>query len=245
MQCVSKFVFKLVTLVAFSFVSLVYAEGVGINSLRIIYPAGKQDVMTGLRNTSDITYLMQSYISNVSGGKPGNTYFDVVPGVMKLAAHQEGNVRVVATEKVTTLPHDRESIFYFTTRGVPASDPLREAAGGRVGAGLVVSLSSQIKLFYRPEGLSETGASQAAHGLKFRRILAGIVVENNSPYYVSLRGLLFGKKRVPLLSLKDMGMVAPFGALSLPVGITGQANDVSWGAVNDLGGVDVYNGKVS
>ena len=43
-----------------------WADGIGINVLRIIYPAGKKSVSVSLRNNTDSIWLMQSYITRVT-----------------------------------------------------------------------------------------------------------------------------------------------------------------------------------
>ncbi|TGC21348.1 molecular chaperone [Escherichia sp. E1130] len=221
-----------------------WADGIGINALRIIYPAGKTSVSVSLRNNTDNTWLMQSYITRVSAGKPDSQYFKVLPGIEKVSPRNESIVKMIALENVDKLPRDRESVFYFISRGIITSEPLQDVILPETQAGIIFSLSSQIKMFYRPVGLTEEGADEAAKEIVFNRTATGVKIMNNSPYYISLHDLFFGHNSIATITLKNMGMISPFESIDLTSTKIGNNRQVSWVTLNDLGMAEMHQGKV-
>lgn len=221
-----------------------WADGIGINALRVIYPAERSSVSVSLRNNTDSTWLMQSYITRASIGKPDGQYFKVLPGIEKISPRNDLTVRLIATGEVDKLPRDKESVFYFISRGIIASDPLQEALSTETQAGVIFSLSSQIKLFYRPVGLTAQGADEAAKALVFNRAGTSVKIKNNSPYYVSLRDLIFDHKTIAAVGLKNMGMISPFESIDLTSVPVVNSRKVSWVTLNDLGMAEMHQGRV-
>ncbi|WP_426472927.1 fimbrial biogenesis chaperone [Escherichia marmotae] len=222
-----------------------WADGIGINALRIIYPAGKTSVSVSLRNNTDNTWLMQSYITRVSAGKPDSQYFKVLPGIEKLPPRNESIVRMIALGNVDKLPRDKESVFYFISRGIVTSEPLQDMILPETQAGVIFSLSSQIKMFYRPEGLTTEGAEEAARTIVFNRTGTGVKIMNNSPYYVSLRDLIFGHQRIATIGLKNMGMIPPFESIDITSTQGLNSRQVSWVTFNDLGMAEMHKGRIN
>lgn len=221
-----------------------WADGIGINALRIIYPAEKKSVSVSLRNNTDSTWLMQSYITRVSAGKPDGQYFKVLPGIEKISPRNSATIRVIATEKTDKLPGGKESVFYFISRGIVASNPLEVEISTKTQAGIIFSLSSQIKMFYRPAGLTEEGADQAAKEIVFNRTVTGVKIMNNSPYYVSLHDLFFDHNSIATLGLKNMGMISPFESIELTSTKIANSRQVSWVTLNDLGMAEMHERKI-
>ncbi|EFH7843637.1 fimbria/pilus periplasmic chaperone [Escherichia coli] len=221
-----------------------WADGIGINALRIIYPAGKNSVSVSLRNNTDNTWLMQSYITRVSAGKPDSQYFKVLPGIEKLSPRNEIIVRMIASGSVDKLPKDKESVFYFISRGIVASEPLQNEVLSETQAGVIFSLSSQIKMFYRPAGLTTEGADKAARTIVFIRTDTGVRIMNDSPYYVSLRDLFLDHQRIAAIGLKNMGMIPPFESIDLTSTQGLNSRQVSWVTLNDLGMAEMHKGSV-
>lgn len=222
-----------------------WADGIGINALRIIYPVGKTSVSVSLRNNTDNTWLMQSYITRVSAGKPDSQYFKVLPGIEKLSPRNESIVRVIASENVDKLPKDKESVFYFISRGIVTSEPLQDVILPETQAGVKFSLSSQIKMFFRPVGLTTEGAEEAARTIVFNHTESGIKIINNSPYYVTLRDLIVDHRRIATIGLNNMGMISPFESKDLTSAQVVNSRQVSWVTLNDLGMAEKHEGQIN
>ncbi|MFI8415332.1 molecular chaperone [Serratia sp. NPDC078593] len=211
------------------------AEGFGINATRLIYPQGAKSITATVRNTlPNLPYLVQANISKTIDGSE-NTPFWLTPPIFRLEPQSTNQLRIAL--KGESLPDDRESVFYLNTRAIPASqatgsDDLTQKVSGAVQLGV----GTIIKLFYRPAGLSGSSV-QAQKGLKFAVSATGLTVTNPSPYFVSLAGLNFAGKTLPLIS-PDALMLKPFGSHTYPTTLS--RGHISWKTINDQGGIDSY-----
>lgn len=148
-------------------------------------PSAQSSVMR-LKNPTQGPVLVQSWVEDFTP-QPAPVAADkalfVSPPLMRIEPGNQGFVRVVP-RAVADLPRDRESIFYLHIHGIPQS----ESAEGK--SQLMVSVVSQLKVFYRPKGLAGTPAA-AVDGLKW--VLAKdadggrvLRVSNDAAYAVSI-----------------------------------------------------------
>lgn len=219
----------------------VQASGIGLGLVRLIYNQQDEQATVPVRNTSSLAYLISSRISQSPDGHE-QTPFIISPPLFRLEGNSHGMVRVV--KSTSSLPTDRESVFYMTVAGIPASTPLsRTDSSGFVGGGIKFAYGSTIKLFYRPAGLSSTAPS-AAKSVQFTREGANVRVENPSPYYVTFRDMNLNGQSVKF-GKKQPDMLAPFSSMIIPAGRVfpiSQAGRVSWSAVVDMGAVVTASG---
>lgn len=214
-----------------------WGAGFGINTTRIIYHEQDPSVQITMRNTTmDTTYLVRATVVDDLG--QGAKDFVVLPPLFRLDARHEGSVRVVY-QPLTPLPKDRESVFYFKALAIPNTNPLTRE--GRVMSGQVkLAVGNQIKFFYRPNGIPDP-AKNAFQALEFSRIPAGIKVKNPTPYNVTFATLLVDGKPVSMENTKTM--IPPFSSDTY-LSSSRIKKMVTWGVINDLGGVDTYSGTV-
>lgn len=196
--------------------------GIVLGATRIIYPLQAKQMTIPVRNTSnDASYLVQSWVEEDNGEKSKS--FIVTPPLFKSGTQHENILRLIYTGK--PLPADRESLYYFNTKGIPAVEKDKIAGNNA----LILATVTRIKLFMRPEGLKIL-PQDAPKMLRFRQHNNKLQVINPSPYYLTLTDLKAGTK--------DLGnlMVAPFSndAVSLPAG-SGQA--ITFSTINDYGGL--------
>lgn len=211
------------------------AEGFGINATRLIYPQGEQSISVTLRNTQvDKPWLVQALVSQTQD-KPAKAPFIVTPPLFRLEAQSTNQVRIAFLNQ--PLPADRESVFYFHTTAIPASENPGELAAATGIKGMVqFGVGNIIKLFYRPTGLpgSSTGAQKNLH---FERREHGLEISNPSAFFVSLDTVMVNGERLPL-STPEQRMLAPYSshvwAVQKPYG------EVRWTTINDYGGFDAY-----
>lgn len=220
---------------SYSFAS--WGAGFGINAIRVIYHEQDPSVQVTMRNTTvDTAYLVRAAVVGDSG--QGVKDFVVLPPLFRLDAGHDGSVRVVY-QPLTPLPKDRESVFYFKALAIPSSNPLTRE--GRIMSGQVkMAVGNQIKLFYRPNGITDPvkGVFQA---LEFSRVPAGIKVKNPTPYNVTFTTLLVDGKPVQMEKTKTM--IAPFSSYTYLSG-SRIKKMAKWEVINDLGGVDTYSGVI-
>ncbi|WP_258089456.1 fimbrial biogenesis chaperone [Serratia liquefaciens] len=217
------------------FTQLVVAAGVGINATRVIYPEKNQSVSIGVRNTSqDSVYLLQTRVlSDLKGGE--QKIFHASPPIFRMEPDSLHKVRIKGD--TATLPKDRESVFYFQATAIPGSKLMADhSSEGQLSAGMKISMTNTIKLFYRPAGLAMTPA-EAGRALQVMLSSEGIKLKNTSPYYLSFAGITVNGKA---LSLKEnqQEMLAPFSEASYSS--NERSGDVRWKVINDLGGIESY-----
>lgn len=210
-----------------SFLALVsfgtMANGIVLNSTRIIYPSEAKQVSVPVRNTSGSnTFLVQSWVEDEQGQQTGD--FIVTPPLFSSAPGNENTLRLMFAGK-NVLPNDRESIYYFSTKGIPSVS--KEVMEGQNA--LILATVTRIKLFVRPSGLSMP-ISDAPNQLKFKRNGNRVEVSNGSPYYVTLTSITFDGK--PLNGV----MVSPLSTTTIVLPAS-KSGEMSFSTINDYGAV--------
>lgn len=225
-----KLSFLLLTLAS----SSIFAAGMGLGQTRIVFEQKNNKASIDIVNTDDRSYLVQSYIR----GKQENP-FEVIPPLARVEKNSRFIIKIIA--KANSLPNDRETIFYFYSKSIPASSKKSGEATTTLDADMVVALENRIKLFYRPDNLP-TDVKSSRESLKFKATSQGIQAINNSPYYVTMDILIANGKAIKMNVDKEETMIPPFSAKDY-ITSTGKG-DVIWYAINDYGGTEKYNGKI-
>lgn len=213
--------------------------GFGINATRLIYPEGAGSISVTVRNTlTHEPYLVQASIS-IKQDMQATAPFTLTPPLFRLEPQSTNQLRIAFTGQ--SLPADRESVFYLHATAIPASERLDPSSRiNDVQAHLRFGVGSIIKLFYRPASLN--GSSSAAQGgLKFSRVAGGLMLNNPSPFFISLAEVTADGKRLPL-NTPDSLMVPPYGSHIWRVKASLAAHTrVQWQTINDSGGIDAFS----
>lgn len=198
------------------------AGGIILGGTRIIYPAGEKQTSLSVRNTSEQSrFLVQSWLENEKGEKTND--FVVTPPLYVSNGGNENNLRIMYTGQSPR--SDRETLYYFNTKAIPAVDK-SENAGRNV---LLLAAVTRIKLFVRPAGLTPS-VEQAPSLLNFKRSGNSIKIENPTPYYITLVKIKAGS-----VSLKDI-MIPPRDAASVAIPASA-GSTVSYSIINDYGAI--------
>lgn len=213
------------------------AEGFGINATRLIYPEGVNSITVTVRNTMpELPYLVQASVT-MTPNDPLVAPFTVTPLLFRLEPNSINQIRIAG--QTDRLPKDRESVFYFNARAIPASRalPLTPQASTVSGAAQF-GVGNIIKVFYRPAGL--TGSSgNAQRDLQFERGGNGLKVTNASPYFINLAGLSVAGQRLSLQPPAGALMIAPFDSHIYPTSV--KQGQVNWKTITDQGAIDVFD----
>lgn len=210
------------------------SANVVILGTRIIYPAKDKEVTVQLQNESSIPSLVQAWVSQTmtTEGPDGERVpFVVVPPMARISPSRGQAMRLSFTG--ADLPQDRESLFWFNVLDVPgvAHTP------NEVKNELQLAYKSQIKLFYRPVGLSGS-LDEAVKALKLKVEGGKLTLQNNSPFHISLVQVsLNDGARSSALKSMDSVMIVPFGSRTVDVkaGDMKQAKTLDLVWVNDYG----------
>ncbi|EPC4577142.1 fimbria/pilus periplasmic chaperone [Klebsiella variicola] len=198
------------------------AGGIVADGTRIVYPSGARQKNITVRNTDDkTTYLVQSWAEDAQGNKTKD--FISTPPLFTSAPGNENILRLTRTGG--NIPADRESLYYFTVKGIPSVD--KNQLEGRNA--LVIAAATRMKMFVRPPGLMPA-PDIAPDQLRFRRENRHLVVTNPTPYYLTLTTIRAGSQTL------DGMMVPPKGTASvlLPTGASG---DITFSTINDYGAI--------
>ncbi|ECT2540001.1 molecular chaperone LpfB, partial [Salmonella enterica subsp. enterica serovar Kentucky] len=167
-------------------------------------------------------FLIQSWIDDANGNK--KTPFIITPPLFKLSPTKNNVLRIVNT--TSTLPQDRESVYWINVKAIPAKSEDAEAKNV-----LQIAVRTRLKLFYRPAGL-KGNSMDGWNKLQFTSAGANqIKVENPSAF-----NLTFNKFYANGRDIEKTGMVPAKGSLNieLPAG-TGKVSEVKYNIINDFG----------
>lgn len=208
------------------------STGISFYVLRVIYPEGeRQGVTLTAHNNTPAPYLMQSWIRPVDPatgdvdlswhGTPVMPFI-ATPPLARLEAKGELALRIRRNDM--PLPNDRESVFFISMKALPAQQPTAEQ--------MVMTVVSNIKLFYRPKGLAKRAVADMAPKLAFHREGHQLTAINPTPYWLTFSRLAVGNMALDKSALRLM--VPPFGKQSytLPAIASGK---VTWQLIDEDG----------
>ena len=195
--------------------------GVALSATRVIFDCsgGKETSLT-IRNSSDThSFLVQNWASDANGQK--SAAFAVTPPLFMMKPDSENKLRILYAGP--PLPQDRESLFWLTSKSIPAVDK-SQIQGQNV---LQLAIAARIKGFCRPAGLTPA-PDKAPALLTFHWQGSQLTVTNPTPYYITLVNMTAGGKKV------EPVMVAP--KESTQVTVKGGAGGViRYQTINDFG----------
>ncbi|NCG54504.1 fimbria/pilus periplasmic chaperone [Serratia fonticola] len=217
-------------------------RGISFYVLRVVYPEqAKKGVTLTAYNKSEHPYLMQSWVrpmepqtGDVELGDTGETAtpFIVTPPLQRLEPGGELTLRIRRTGDA--LPADRESVFFVSMKAIPrqvqadtATKQMPPAPGQ-----MTLTVVSNLKLFYRPDGLAARAVADAAPQLRFRHDGRDLIAENPTPYWLTFSRLSIGEQALDKSALRLM--VPPKGQqrYRLPTGAHGP---VVWQLIDEDG----------
>lgn len=195
-----------------------WAGGISLGATRIIYMSGTKQTSISLSNSDARNiFLVQNWVSDVNGKKVSE--FVVTPPLFSIQPQKENILRIMYVG--TPLPDDRETVFFFNSKSVPAID--KEKMKSNM---LQIATQSTIKLFMRPQNLP-SASKDAPATLSCKQTSSGVQISNPSPYYVTLVQIRIGGKEYVNT------MVSPKGNLTIP----DSHGSVTFQTINDYGAV--------
>ncbi|MEX3137564.1 fimbria/pilus periplasmic chaperone [Serratia ureilytica] len=195
--------------------------GVALGATRVIYPSDNKQVQLAVTNNDENTFLIQSWIENSAGEKDAS--FVITPPLFAMQGKKENTLRIIdATQN--KLPQDRESLFWINVKSIPSS---KKDSG--MENTLQLAITSRIKLYYRPDGLS-LRPELAPEKLRFFRNGTQLTLENPTPYYITVTQLNAGNR-----SLEGV-LVPPLGKTSVKLPADA-GNEITYKTINDYGAV--------
>lgn len=202
--------------------------GIVLSGTRLIYDGSVREASITHRNTSDVPYVVQTWVESQDGGM--DTPFFVTPALSRVEGGKEGLLRVLKVGGA--LPEDRESMFWLNVKEIPKADSRDNV--------LQIAVRTRIKLFYRPAGLKP--ALRGPTLLKWR--LRGqaapgqcvLAVNNTSAYHMTFAEIKVGDdQKTESLNVRTL---APFSTDRWHLARCAENMQVNYSFVNDFGATD-------
>lgn len=215
-------------------ISIQAAEGLKLPQTRVIFTEGEKSTTAGIQNLSDKLYLVKAEVlSSIEQDKKNKNSvpFLVIPPLFRLEPQSQYTVRILSQGAIN-LPDDRESVFYLSFLAIPSTTPSGKPDESAVTAQVSVGIQTLIKLFYRPAKLTMT-AREAQNELVFHTYKDNVVMENPTPYYLTLNTLTLKGENIKLE--KSGAMIAPFSKKTYHV--SGKVEGARYTVINDYGAV--------
>lgn len=213
--------------VCLAIISSAANASIALDRTRVIFPGGEKSVsMTVANENKQLPYLAQGWIENDKGEKISSPFI-VLPPVQRVEPGSKTQVKIQETAALSSLPQDRESLFYFNLREIPPRSNKPNV--------LQLALQTKIKLFYRPQALLQADTAKPwQESLTLERKGDRYVVHNITGYYATIID-------AHAQGLKSTGkftafMVPPKSDADISVPASSLGNSPQLVYINDYGG---------
>lgn len=186
-------------------ISTLADAGVTAERTRVIVHEGQRETSLALVNQNAYPVVVQTWIDNGDLAVTPDTASAPImplPPMFRLEPQQQRSVRLVTTGQV--LAQDRESLYWLNVYEIPPrpSEVLEEGA-----TRLTITLRTQLKVIYRPRGLSNKAELAPSH-LVVRVQGRRVQLRNPTPFFISLSHAQIGEGERSIVM--DAPMLAPF-----------------------------------
>lgn len=219
-------------------ISTITTASVVMTGTRVIFPANQNEKTVHLQNKDNTPNIVQVWLDKGNESSTLDTADAPIianPQIFKMAPNQGQIVRLVFIGDKSSLPNDRESIFYMNFSEIPSSK-----SKNSVNNKLMLVFKNRVKVLYRPDHLvipSHEIAKHITYEWMGNRSSSKIILHNNSPYFANFANLIItnaGQKRI----IAKNQMIAPYSSKewSSPIKSTTHVNSlVSLSLINDYG----------
>ncbi|AIC10966.1 fimbria/pilus periplasmic chaperone [Xylella fastidiosa subsp. morus] len=232
--------------------------GIIIAGTRVVYPAQSRDVTVQVTNTGENPALLQTWMDDGDSKQTpdeSKAPFLVTPPISRVEPGSGQALRLFFTG-TTTLPEDRESLFWLNVLEIPPTPLEHSDKNAPTSADksdsqnyLQLAFRSRIKVFYRPSKLKGT-ANEAPASLSWKVNSNGqLLVSNPTPYHVTLTRTeaLDDKGRKETIDkigvLLTPGQEYTFKA-NKSDGLSSRWKSVSFTYINDYGGIKTLSSNL-
>lgn len=219
---------KMKTLLAISLSGVLMSQAanaaVALDRTRVVFDGSQDSMSVNIRNdNTKLPYLAQAWIEDASGNKIRSPLM-ALPPLQRLEPGAKSLVKIqIAPTAKTSLPQDRETLFYFNLREIPPKSDKPNV--------LQLALQTRVKLFYRPASLTVKQPNDETpwqEQLTLTRQGNRYQVNNPTPYYITL----VADGNVNMKSI----MLAPKSSADLGVNVQDMGSKPHVAYINDWGG---------
>lgn len=207
--------------------------GISLSQTRIVFDSNMKNAKLSINNQSDRVYLINSRVYDNNNLEKNNVTdsFLITPPLFRLENNTQ-NTLMITPNNLSTLPLDRESVFYLSILAIPSTKKSDEQQETLLSSKVSVGIRMWIKLFYRPDNLNSSLSDESGN-LLFSNENNKLVIKNPTPYYITIAKLDINEKPI---NIRDQGaMIAPFSSNNYVY--SEKINKISWSAINEHGGL--------
>lgn len=199
-----------------------------LDRTRVVVNGGEKSVSMAITNQNrELPYLAQAWVEDAQGKKLSDPLV-ALPPVQRIEPASKSQVKVQTTSGMSQLPQDRESLFYFNLREIPPKTDKPNT--------LQIALQTRIKLFYRPASLAiDQNSKPWQEKMTLSRQGSGYVVNNPTPYFISIVEVAASSNGAPIKSIKPL-LIAPNSSAQLGGNANETGNTPVITYINDYGG---------
>ncbi|CAM6708356.1 MULTISPECIES: molecular chaperone [Enterobacter] len=215
---------------AFIFPTCQALAALSVDRSRLIFNEGEKSVSIGITNNNkDLPYLAQAWLEDQHENKIKGK-FTILPPLQRIEPDGKTSIRIQPLPDLSTLPQDRESLYYLNLREIPTKDNKENV--------LTLALQLRLKMFYRPAALKiahPEGHYPGIENVKLTKKNGGYTLVNPTPYYLTFTAIRDSQKGAALPGF-DPVMVSPKSAaeLALKGGLPGTSPVLM--LIDDYGG---------
>ncbi|MGX9271869.1 fimbrial biogenesis chaperone [Pantoea ananatis] len=226
-KCKDRWALLLITSVLVTLAGQTAQAAIALDRTRAIFNGGEKNLILNISNDNQKEpYLAQAWLEDAQGNKL-TSYLRVMPPVQRVEPGAKSVIRITALPSSASLPQDRESVFYFSVREIPPRSDRTNV--------LQLALQTRIKLFYRPASIIPERFSRHDDQLVLHKVKGGFRVENPTPYYMTLLGIISKGNRAVEKSFVPV-MIAPMSSETVKSSVSRDPQIIT---INDFGGKPV------
>jgi len=183
--------------------------GVMPSHSRVVYEENSREKSLMLANTNNYPVVVQTWVDKGEGTPDSsNIPFVTIPPVFRLEPQGIKGIRIIYNH--SALPRDRESLYWFNIYEIPP-----EKKGADKDNSVLVTMNTQIKLFYRPAGLHITPEEAIARVSCQRSAAKTLRCHNPSPLHLSIIAVELQSSSGPARALDSDLLIAPLSDKTL------------------------------
>ena len=178
---------------------------VSLSASRIIYTSDlKSGATLGIENRQTYPVLVKAQVYREDQKSKAN--FILTPPLFRLDAQRSNLLRILVSNEPQS--EKQETLNWLCVTAMPP-DSSYDSQTKKVKSAVQVSVSSCIKLIYRPEILKEKSPLDATKDVEWRLENGSIYANNSSPFYINVSSL-----KVNGVNLDSMKYIPPFSSMS-------------------------------
>ncbi|MGJ5648711.1 molecular chaperone [Morganella morganii] len=157
-------------------------SAVTLDRTRVIFPGTEKAVNVTITNDNPSeAYLAQTWIEGMDGKKLTQGAIMATPPLQRMEPKTNALIRLSTTSLLSSLPQDKESVFYFNVREIPPRATESNT--------LQIALQSRVKLFYRPAAIVPESETRWAQKVTLTKTANGYRINNTTPFHLTVIGI--------------------------------------------------------